>query len=309
LAGYALIVKTHFWDQYVQRQFDRLRGHCRDADIYIQVDDSNGRVEGIDHDKIMRFTIEQTAEMGLPSDANIGPVLWYNGDYPMYAFYEAYPQYASYLFLEYDVTTNVDLDRMVQSADADRVDFVAQFRDAPIDDWYWTERHQTLYAPEQMKETLFCLCYVSRPALHFLYQKRLEMAALLAANQLPMWPFCEVFLGAELSAAGFRLRDLSAYGDTSDYDHWPPYRENDLASLPGNAFMHPVLDDARYVVSLLKHGPMKYFKPGNVVGRKLRRMPAHKYVPALSASIMRKIQETISTTLSGRAGASSSRRM
>ncbi len=303
MAGCALVVKTHFWDRYAQRQFDRLCGQCRDADIYIQVDDSNGRVEGIEHDKILRFTVGQTAELGLPSDANIGPVLWYNGDYPMYLFYEAYPQYDSYLFLEYDVATTVDLDRMIEAAQAEQVDFVAQFRDAPIGEWYWTERHQALYAPDQLKETLFCLCYVSRPALRFLYRRRLEMAAALAAGELPMWPFCEVFLGAELSAGGFRLRDLSAYGDTSDYDHWPPYREDDLASLPGNAFMHPVLDDARYVTSLLKHGPMKYFKPGDVVGRKLRRMPARKYVPALSVSIVEKIQETISTTLSGRVGA------
>ena len=302
MARYALVLKTHFWDQYTQRQFDRLRGQCLDSDIYIQVDDSNGRIEGIEHDKIMRFTTHQTVEMGLPSDSRNGPVLWYNGDYPMYSFYQAYPQYESYLFLEYDVATTVDLDRMVRTAEADQVDFVAQFRDAPIEDWYWTERHQALYAPEQMKETLFCLCYVSRRALQFLYRRRLDMAALLTDGRLPMWPFCEVFLGAELSAAGFKLRDLSAYGNTSDYDHWPPYRENDLASIPGNAFMHPVLDDSRYVTSLLKHGPMKYFKPGNVVGQKLRRMPPHKYVPALSASIVGKIQETIATTLSGRDG-------
>ncbi len=299
MASYALVIKTHFWDSFTQRQFERLRAQCRDGDVYIQIDDSNGRVEGIDHDKIMRFTVEQTAAMGLPSDANIGPVLWYSGDYPMYAFYKACPQYKSYLFLEYDVATTVNLDHMVQSVENDHVDFVAQFRKAPIDDWYWTERHQKLYKPAQLKETLFCFCYISGRALNFTCNKRLEMAKRLATGQLPMWPFCEVFLGAELSAADFKLRDFSTYGDTSEYDHWPPYREDDLACLPGEAFMHPVLDDTRYVASLLKHGPLKYFKPGNVVGQKLRRMPAHKYVPALSASIMGKIQETIST-LSGR---------
>jgi hypothetical protein len=46
---YAVIFRTHFWDDFARRQFARLRQMVREGDIFVLVDETNGPVVGIEH--------------------------------------------------------------------------------------------------------------------------------------------------------------------------------------------------------------------------------------------------------------------
>jgi len=74
-------------------------------------------MEGIDHDRVMGVTEAHMSELGLPlrgaSALNwYGEYsrMWFNGDYALYAFVTAHPDYGNYVQLEYDVVLNMDVD-------------------------------------------------------------------------------------------------------------------------------------------------------------------------------------------------------
>ena len=89
---YAVIFRTHFWNGYVQRQFDRLAKQVRAGDLLVMVDDTNGVVQGISHYRVFRLTEHSATDAGL-TRACEGNMLWYNGDYPLYPFLADHPDY------------------------------------------------------------------------------------------------------------------------------------------------------------------------------------------------------------------------
>ena len=134
--SYAVIFRTHFWDDFAQRQFDRLLARVGAGDVYVLVDETNGRVEGIRHDRVVRVTEQDMLDMGLPR-AGTGNLLWFNGDYPLYRFLELHGAYDYYLQLEYDVVLNTDIDALVGRAAADGVDFIGLTKGEPVEEWAW----------------------------------------------------------------------------------------------------------------------------------------------------------------------------
>ena len=135
----------------------------------------------------------------------------------------------------------------------------------------------------------------SGAALDHLFERRLSQGRALEEGRQASWPFCEGFVPTELALAGFVCRELSEFGDTSAYDHWPPYLEADAGLLAGHTFVHPVLDQRRYVDSLHKYriGLAGYLNPASLFHRKLRRLPARHYLPVLTRSFMTKARRAI----------------
>ena len=70
---------------------------------------------------------------------------------------------------------------------------------------------------------------------------------------------------------------LAQFGDVSRYDWFPPTFENDLDMSPNDhlEFIHPVLDQNRYVQSLLKntHFVRDYIAQDSPLRRELARFP------------------------------------
>lgn len=81
--NYALIFRTHFWDDFAQRQLQRVQSQTKGGHVYVVVDETRGPIDGIAHDRVVRITEHLTERMGLKR-AGHGPVFWYNGDYPLY---------------------------------------------------------------------------------------------------------------------------------------------------------------------------------------------------------------------------------
>ncbi len=94
---------------------------------------------------------------------------------------------------------------------------------------------------------------------------------------------------------GYVSAELSNYADTAAYDTWPPYIEADLPTLEQRPVIHPVLDQPRYVASLLKYkvGLIGYVNPNSLFHRKLRRLSAPDYVQTLTTSFWQKALRTL----------------
>jgi hypothetical protein len=294
IPNYAIIFRTHFWDGYAQRQFDRLVSRVGAGHIYVLVDETNGPVAGIDHDRVVRLTEQDVLDMGLPRTGD-GNLFWYNGDYPLYYFLKKHRSYAYYLQLEYDVVLNMDVDDLVRRAAADRVDFVGLTKGEPVHEWAWLHTCQGVYDPEDIQYKLICLSLFSRRALQALAARRLEMSERLRSAAITAWPFCEGFIATEMGRDDFVSVELTKYADTEAYDSWPPFVESDLPTMVGRPVIHPVLDRERYIGSLLKYkvGLIGYLNVNSLFHRKLRRLPVGAYFAAVATSFSQKAVRTM----------------
>ncbi len=291
---YAAIFRTHFWDEFVQRQFDRLLSRVGAGHVYVLVDETNGRVEGIGHDRVVRLTEQDMLDMGLPR-AGAGNLLWFNGDYPLYYFLQRHGSYDYYLQLEYDVVLNTDVDQLIRRAAAGKADFVGLTKGEPVHEWAWLSTCQGVYDPAEIQYKLICLSLFSHRALQKLSARRLALAEQLRTGGIEAWPFCEGFIATEMGRRGFVSIELSHYLDTGAYDSWPPFVESDLPIMTGSPVIHPVLDQPRYISSLLKYkvGLIGYVDVNSLLHRKLRRLPADAYISALVKSFSQKAIRTM----------------
>ena len=299
----AVIFRTHFWDAFAQRQFDRLQAVASGTDVFVLVDETSGPV-AVPHHRVVRVTETSLLAMGLPA-AGEGNLLWFNGDYPLYAFLQEQPDYDFYLQLEYDVVINHSIAALVGQAARDGIDYIGLTKGEAARDWFWRESCAGAYQPGELRHQLICLSLFSAAALRHLWRQRLAHARARADGTLAGWPFCEGFIPTELSLAGYACGELDSFGDTEAYDHWPPYLEADEPSLRSHSFVHPVLDQARYVASLHKYriGLAGYLNPGSLFHRKLRRLRARDYVLVLASSFWTKARRNLGRVISLTAGA------
>ncbi len=290
----AVIFRTHFWDDFVRRQFERVVARSRDCDVFVLVDETNGPVLGIAHDRVVRVTEQTIVEMGLPR-AGTGNMLWFNGDYPLYYLLDLYPTYLQYLQIEYDVAVNIDLGAMLCQMRIDEVDFIALTKGEVPQAWPWRDSCADLYGLAGFSHKLVCLCAFSARALQHLFRKRRQHANLLARGEIAAWPMCEAFIATELAAGGFRSMELSQFGNTDAYDHWPPFLEEELPVLQHHAFIHPVLDRPRYIASMLKYhvGLAGYLDLRSLFHRKLRQLPPALYLRTVIVTFVSKFARVL----------------
>ncbi len=298
----ALIFRTHLWDDFVQRQFDRLGVAAKGCDRIVLVDETGGAVAGIPHDRVVRVTAQQFLDQGF-ARAGSGNLLWYNGDYPLYALPEQAPGYNLYVQTEYDAAINLPVFAFAEQVLAQGLDFVGLTKGQPTSEWFWLSSCTPAYPLDRILHQLICVSAFTPAAIAHLRQRRLAMSDDFRAGILSAWPMCEGFIPTELAAAGLRIGELSAFGDVADYDHWPPYLESDVETERAGSFVHPVLDAPRYVASLLKYrvGLGGYLYPNSLFHRKLRRLPAPHYARALIGSFAAKAARDL--RLPGRAAA------
>ena len=290
----AVIFRTHFWDAFAQRQFDRLIAVAGGTDVFILVDETSGPVAGITHDKIVRVTEGELLGMGL-ANAGEGALLWFNGDYPLYKFQELHGDYDYYLQLEYDVVINGPILALIASAASQGVDFVGLTKGEATPDWPWVNSCTDAYDIADISHQLICLALFSSRALRFLAERRLALSDAHQRGKMAAWPMCEGFIATELLQAGMVCKELSEFGDTDLYDHWPPYLEADTDSLSAHHFIHPVLDESRFVSSMLKYhiGLKGFLNPASLYHRKLRRLPTSRYLGALAEGFIGKVRRNL----------------
>ncbi len=254
--SYAILFKCHFWDAFTQRQLERLQQRTTSGDIFVVVDETLAPVGDIDlpDDRILRISRTAAEAIGL-DHTGLTPVFWYSNDFPLHIFTRRHPHYDYFLMIEFDVVTTVDLDiLMVWLRDAE-VDFVGQPIRTKLAQWPWLSSCAGWYETEQVLHWLCCLAIFSNRAAHYLYQRRTLAALRVRQGEAERVPMCEAVIPTELRLGGFRLVPLDKLGSTKCYDTTPPRPEEMLPALAHEAFVHPVLDRARFVVNLLRDTP------------------------------------------------------
>ncbi len=291
---YAVLFRTHIWDDYVERQYQRLRANIGRGDLYVLLDETHGAVE-TGKDRVVSHTNAAIKSLGL-ADAGSGNFLWYNGDYPLYFFYDRHPEYDFYLMSEYDVTINESIDRIVDEVAQADAGLLALSKGETTEDKIVS--CLDVYAREETQKRLICIAVFSREAVRALFDKRIELSLEHATGRIQRWPFCENFIPAELRRCGFKLMELTDVGSTESYDWWPPVLERDLDGLRHQTFIHPVLDDRRYVDSALRiwrmHDLLDVRSP---LLRRLRKVPFGLYGPPLATAVRCRIAGAIGSLL------------
>ena len=224
-------------------------------------DETNGAVDGIPHDRVIRMT-EQLSEAEGYLRHPPGKTFWYNTDYQIYHFFDAYPEYDYVLACEYDCVLNIDVETIVDAMAAGGLAFVGEPIRTAASIWPWTERVRPYYGPElAITGRLLCCAAFSRGFAGALQAARrghsaraLEHGLPVTESGAPAWPNNEAFVGAEIARLSAPEAPFSAFGDVTWYDWAPPYLEAELPQLARGVVVHPVQDASRYLDKLLRMG-------------------------------------------------------
>ena len=285
---YAVVLKIHFWDDFAERQLDRLRRHAGTENLFVIVDETNGLIVDVGHDRVIRMTDQTAAAEGfLLSPKN--NVFWHNTDYQLYHFIDLFPQFAYVVTVEYDFVVNVDVADIVRTMAAGGVDFVGEpIRGDPAT-WPWRP-FTAPYYPEAFDFVgrLLCFAVFSRAFAIQLQANRREHARRFLNHEIvhtgpdSPWPISEGFVGAEIARLGARSMTLAPFGDVTAYDWAPAWPEPQLPTLAGFAFIHPLLDVPRFIRSSLRlkvNDPEDIFNPRSFLGNAAMHCEAQVLIP------------------------------
>ena len=284
---YAVLMKVHYWDDFAERRLRHLLSKVETGDVYVFVDETHGPVGQIAHDHVIRATERDMAKLEVLLYP-LAKVFWYNIDYPLYYFYLQNKSYDYYLMCEHDAVFNIDIDEFVRMADRDRVDYVG----FPLAQSSWPLRTCEGVYPKSFKlyQWLSCISLHSRRSVEFLLERRQVLGRRYTAGEITNWPNNEAFIPTEMQNNGFVVRKLGDFGKVEKYDWWPPSHEDDLPLLEDQAFLHPVLDERRYVASCIQQSNLRsYFSPGSQLRRLLDRRSPLSLIPAFLMEFIRRV--------------------
>jgi hypothetical protein len=287
----AVIFKAYAWDAFVERQARRLAQSAGSLDFYVLMDETGGSTGSIPFERVVRFTCATLEAEGLAQRYAVGGVLWWNPDYAHYHFQQQHPEYDHYMFVEYDCVVQCDLELLVARAISQDAGLVAMPIAKNFEDWHWAPYQRDVYAAGENKLALLNVCLFTSTALKMLHQRRLSMKS---DPSVTSWPSSELFVPSEVERAGLKWVSLAEFGNVSNYDWFPPTLEDDLHQSQGDAFLHPVLDRRRYIMSMLHN---RGSLPAGELKRALARFPREEYAkliwPAARRGAARRIQHKI----------------
>jgi hypothetical protein len=292
-ARYAVLFKVHYWDDFVDRRFEHLLRKVGAGDVYVFVDETHGSVGQIPHNRVIRATERDVEKLDVPLHPP-GKNFWFNADYPLYYLYSENNSYDYYLMCEYDTEFNVEIDDFVRTAYRDQVDYVGFPLAASFDRWDWAQTCVGVYPDSViLYNWLNAISLHSKRSIEFLLRRRQSLARSYKDGTIPNWPYSEAFIATEMQNNGFVVRKLGDFGKVEKYNWWPPSHETDLPSLQGQDFVHPVLDERKYVVSCLRHARLQsYFLRDGQLRRLLRRSSSSRLstMSAFLIEIIRRIR-------------------
>jgi hypothetical protein len=290
---YAVLLKVHYWDDFVERRFRHLLRKVGRGDVYVFVDETHGSVGNIPHSLVIRAA-ERDAERLDVLLHPPGKVFWFNADYPLYYLYLQNSSYDYYLMCEYDTVFNVEIDHFVRTAARDRVDYVGFPLADSFHSWPWAQTCDGVYPDSFMLSNwLNAISLHSKRSVEFLLRRRQALTCRYKGGDITNWPYSEAFIPTEMQNNGFVVRKLGDFGKVEKYNWWPPNHEMDLPSLQDQDFLHPVLDERKYVASCLRYGSLhSYFLRDGQLRRLLGRSSFSllSAMPAFLIEIIRRIR-------------------
>lgn len=289
---YAVVFKTYSWDAFIERQALRAERLAKgQQDFFISIDETNGPVGAVPFRNVLRTTNDDLIRMGLPHRWEMGSLLWWNADYIHYYFHNLFPDYDFYVFIEYDCIVTGELGSSFADAMGRGYDSVFLPIENAAQDWYWTDLHLQTYDRLVLKASLNCFSIFTKRALAVLKSRRIAMGS---DRDVKYWPSGEVFVATEMHRAKLLALSLDEIGSIDAYKSFPPMLERDVEETRSPAFFHPVLDEKRYIASLLKTTAklVDFVQPWSPLHRSLARFPYRDYLPFLAGAIVRRLRNS-----------------
>jgi hypothetical protein len=285
--AFAVLFKIYFLDLFVIRQLDRLKAVVGSGDLYIVADETNGAINPIPHDRVVRVTEADMIRRGFAQADPRLSMFWHSADYSLYPMIEDLPPYDYYVTVEYDAVINEDLDKLVAGIAAQKIEFAGLRTTQPVTEWEWTSSCDTIYDPAVLRPYLNAIAFYSHRGATLLRDRRLELSRRFRDGEITQFPLSEAFIATELELHGYRVGNLADFGNFSRYTWWPPTVETELDELKHCTFIHPVLEGERCADALLRPDRLQYlFTPGWVVQQRLARLRPRDYIPKLLPILM-----------------------
>jgi hypothetical protein len=287
---YAVLFRTHTWDSFIERQFERVRARVENGDVFIVANNTSGTCGEVEGFPFVAFHEDEIEAMGY-ARAGGGELLWYNVDYALYYFMRLKPNYDFYILFEYDVVVNVELDALIEAVAENGKDLVGLTKGDPVSDWWFRPSCLDVYAEADIRKMLLPLGVFSKRAVEHLSERKLRLSEMLRAGEIGQWPHCEAFIVTELALAGFEIDEFTNYGTTAKLSYEPAYLEQELGDLESESFIHPVLDTQRYIANVIKYEwcPERFFLRSSEFRRRLTRVPPRDYILPLGRALGRRI--------------------
>lgn len=256
-----IFFKTHFISNAVISEYKKIKNSISDDEELILFIDNDSNFLELDNSNPIRTinfngtkakcfisNMSIIEDLKLPIDIaycnqNASNVLWYCSDYPFYVVKHFFPDYDFYWSLEYDVFCNgnsyrIFLDKYKTHSDL----IISHYRNLINDpDWCWQVNTAWLYSQATTYGSFFPVVRLSKNAIDFLYNKRIEQGAYYKTfenKENVFWPFCEIFVPTELANNGYSIENISS----ENLRHAPLYNLNieRIFENPDFKLYHPV---------------------------------------------------------------------
>ncbi len=303
MVGYAVVLTTNGWDAFTARQFARTKSHVRSGDMVVLANETAGPIAIPPEMRRQSLTEADVRALGLQVGCS-KTVFCHNLDYRFIGFWLANPCYDYYVFLDAAACLDTDADSLIERLQRDGIDLAAQPVGGRMEDWVYTPMHDGLYPAETIRGAVLQVAILSKAALAYLHRRRLDLSRRYADRPDFFWPCAEAFVPTELDAAGFKWAPLSSYGSVERYDWWPPMLETALPRVRRPGFIHPLLDQPRYVASRLRHSTKRELLGRKLHASLLRSVPLRAYLGPLLAAVLGRAALTLRRRLSRVAGRS-----
>lgn len=192
--------------------------------------------------------------------ATFGDVMWSNADYRFIYVKKYFPNYDYYWQFDYDIFCNgKSYETFINKYQHKKDDLlICGFSKINKDtDWCWAKDIDWIYKDTQLYGSFFPICRLSKNAIDFLYQKRIEYGKLYKNlnNNKQKWPLCELFVPVELANNNF---SCSAINEDFIYSHNYNLNEDRLFENPDDRLYHPVKSNIENLNNEVKSDKIKY---------------------------------------------------
>lgn len=252
----AVSVRAHFLCEKLLDLVDILNSGVG-YQFFVFADETRGPLDlgRVPADRVVRYSTQTCAELGLLGTFEDDPVLWYFSDYPFYCALHLIPGFDYYIMIDYDVefvrgnayALESLIARLGTSA-APSFDLIApQFGTRPAE-WFWSQACKGVFP--KCYGVFFPIVVLSRRAAEFLCQWRRSEAATRPKNG--QYIFCEALVPSALVAnRGFQCADLNKVLPGSSHPATfrvrPPMLLGRLPELDRSIeFVHPVYSPKEY---------------------------------------------------------------
>lgn len=241
----AILFKTHFWDDVVERNFLLCKRHSNGCDIFILFDPDAGNSipePYLSAERIFYTPYADIEKLGLEWGMQPWGGFWYNGDYQQSLFILAHPEYDYICPIENDVAPHISFAKIFQLMNDRGIDLIYTPQTQPNEQWSHLNGCVGYYDTNTyIHKGLFCVSFFSRRAAIHILRRRLEMSVKRRRDNLLAWPIGECVMAQEIFSAGMSISSLSCYCESLPFYDWAPaYLPIEDDELKIETFSHPI---------------------------------------------------------------------